>query len=123
MLGPIYMKLNLESSTGDADEQLLPLIQDIDFDPIFILGDHRSGTTLLYQLLASTQYFNYANFYHITHYDEILQNHIKGNTASAKEKLNQLLQSLGLHDRIFDGVRVSPDLPEEYGYILWRGGA
>ena len=114
------MKLNLESSTGDADEQLLPLIQDIDFDPIFILGDHRSGTTLLYQLLASTQYFNYANFYHITHYDEILQNHIKGNTASAKEKLNQLLQSLGLHDRIFDGVRVSPDLPEEYGYILWR---
>lgn len=104
----------------DKDSSLLPLLEDVDFEPIFILGDHRSGTTILYQLLTSTQFFNYTSFYNITRYEQMLYNRVIGATEDAKEELGQLLISLGVEDRTFDRIKVYPDLPEEYGYILWR---
>jgi hypothetical protein len=100
------------------DEPYLPLVQDVHFDPIFILGDHRSGTTLLYKLLVATQCFNFVTAYHLIRYDEILSNHVSRIEDRGREALNQLFKSLGLRDRIIDGVAVTPDLPEEYGFIL-----
>jgi hypothetical protein len=104
----------------DQDRPLLPLLKNIDYEPIFILGDHRSGTTILYQLLTSAGCFNYVSFYNIARYEQVLHNHVIGATEDVKEELERLLISLGVEDRIFDRVKVSPDLPEEYGYILWR---
>ena len=36
-----------------SDDGYAHLLRDLTFDPVFIIGDHRSGTTVLYQLLAS----------------------------------------------------------------------
>ena len=35
-----------------SDETYLHQIQGVDFRPVFIIGPHRSGTTLLYRVLT-----------------------------------------------------------------------
>lgn len=84
------------------DQPYLDEIKDIDIQPIFILGDHRSGTTLLYQTLAATQCFNVVKAYHVIKYDEILHNH---HNQLEKEKLQELqieFERLGICDREFE---------------------
>lgn len=105
-----------------ADDQYLQLLENVDFQPIFILGAHRSGTTLLYQILSATGCFNYINAYHVIKYDEILSNYIQEKESLARQELQQLFQSLAITDRIIDRVEVTPDLPEEYGFILANSG-
>jgi hypothetical protein len=100
------------------DEPYLPLLRDTTFQPIFILGPHRSGTTLLYRLLVATQCFNFVSAYHLIRCEEILFNHVHRREDHAREKLDALLKSLGLADRLIDNVTVTSDLPEEYGFML-----
>ncbi len=100
------------------DQKHLDRILNITFHPVFIVGDHRSGTTLLYQLLADTGCFHVVTAYHVIEYDEILNNHLNGSQDRAKSELAERFIRLGLTDRIIDGVRVTPDLPEEYGFII-----
>ncbi len=104
------------------DQPYLNRSNDIDIQPIFILGDHRSGTTLLYQTLASTQCFNVVKAYHIIKYDEILHNHYNNIEAKKLQELQAEFEQLGICDREFDAVRVSPELPEEYGFIIRNAG-
>ena len=104
------------------DEQYLSLLQDIDFQPIFIMGTHRSGTTLLYKLLVATGCFNFLTSYHIIKYDEILFNHVNRTEEQAKRELSELFKSMGLKDRIIDNVAIGPDMLEEYGFILVNAG-
>jgi hypothetical protein len=94
------------------------LLADVTFDPVFIIGDHRSGTTVLYQLLSLTAAFNVVTAYHVIRYDEILENHVAGRTAQAENALADEFARIGLADRVIDGVRVTPDLPEEYGFVI-----
>ena len=42
-----------------SDEKYMELLSKVKFSPIFIMGDHRSGTTLLYKILAATECFNF----------------------------------------------------------------
>lgn len=42
------MNLQSTDNNNNLDSQYLNLIENINFHPIFIMGDHRSGTTLLY---------------------------------------------------------------------------
>lgn len=100
------------------DQAHLHLLENISFQPIFILGPHRSGTTILYNLLASSGAFNYLTLYQIVHYDEWLDNHLNGRTAQAKQALMDRFDQLGYKDRVFDGIPLSPDAPEEYGFVL-----
>ncbi len=104
------------------DEAHLHLLDQVDFSPIFIMGDHRSGTTALYQILVETGCFNYVNAYHIIKYDEILDNYINGNQEETYQALETLFKSLEISDRVFDKVKPTPDLPEEYGFILKNSG-
>jgi len=106
---------------SSPDQQHLSRIADTVFRPIFILGDHRSGTTLFYDMLGRTGAFNIVTAYHIIDYDRLLTNHIEGRTQQAKRELAQRFQALGIADRRIDGVVVHPDLPEEYGFFLERG--
>ncbi len=105
-----------------GDQQYIALLKDVRFRPIFIMGDHRSGTTLLYQLLDATQCFNVVRAYHLSRYDEVIANHLHGTEGAAKQELGSYFAREGLTDRIIDGVGVTPDLPEEYGFILKDGG-
>lgn len=58
------------------DRQYLNLLENINFRPIFIMGDHRSGTTLLHKTLVATECFNFVRAYHVIKYDELLSNHV-----------------------------------------------
>lgn len=102
------------------DRRYLHLLHDVTFRPVFIIGQHRSGTTILHKLLAATGTFNFVRCYHITNYDEVLHNHFHGLTEMAKKKLAARMVELGVKDRNFDRIRVQPDLPEEYSFILKR---
>src|SRR6266540_6309462 len=100
------------------DQQYLSLIENVDFQPIFIMGDHRSGTTLLYSLLAATQCFNVVTAYHIIRYDQILTNFHNHTEEDARQLLQTYFATMGQADRIIDEVEITPDLPEEYGFLL-----
>ena len=110
--------VNPALQTTSPDRQHLHLLDGLTFRPVFIIGDHRSGTTLLYQLLASTQRLNIVTAYHVIKYDEILNNHLNRRTPEAKRELEQAFAQAGLTNRLLDGVRVTPDLPEEYGFVI-----
>ena len=92
------------------------LLTDVSLQPIFIMGDHRSGTTLLYQLLDTCDCFNVVRAYHLIGYDSVLANYVNGQQQVALQRLDEQFRNIGAKDRIFDGVEVSPLLPEEYGF-------
>lgn len=101
-----------------ADKPYLDSLSQVELSPVFIMGEHRSGTTLLYKTLVATGCFNFLKAYHIIKYDEILSNHINQTENQAIQELEQLFKSLGISDRTIDKVKATPDLPEEYGFIL-----
>lgn len=101
-----------------ADTPYLDSLSQVEFNPIFIMGEHRSGTTLLYKTLVATGCFNFLKAYHIIKYDEILSNHVNQKENQAIQELEQLFKTLGISDRAIDKVMATPDLPEEYGFIL-----
>jgi hypothetical protein len=102
----------------EPDRRFLHLLDGVSFDPVFIVGDHRSGTTLLYKILADTASFQVFTAYHVIHYDEILVNHQAGRELEARHELAGRFAKLGISNRIIDNVRASPDTPEEYGFAL-----
>ncbi len=105
-------------SNSIADHKYLDLLSNVNFNPTFIMGDHRSGTTLLYKTLVKTGCFNFVRAYHIIKYDEILSNHINQTENKAIRELEELFETSGISDRKIDKVIANPDLPEEYGFIL-----
>jgi hypothetical protein len=102
----------------EPDRRFLHLLAGISFDPVFIIGDHRSGTTLLYKILSDTGNFQVFTAYHVIHYDEILVNQQTGRELEAKQALAGRFAELGISNRIIDSVPASPDTPEEYGFAL-----
>lgn len=106
------------TSNINLDQPYLDQLCNVNFEPIFILGDHRSGTTLLYKTLASAGCFNVVKAYHVIKYDEILYNHKHHLEQERLQELQAEFDCLGISDRKIDTVRVSPELPEEYGFIL-----
>lgn len=106
--------------TVRSERDLLGALEGLTFDPVFIMGNARAGTTILYQTLVRTGCFNYVSAYHLLRYDEILQNHDRGKTEEAKRGLARQFEELGIAQARFDGVGVHPDFPEEYGFHLGR---
>lgn len=111
-----------ESADGARQTPLRPLgpIQNASFRPVFIMGNARAGTTVLYQTLARTGCFNYVSAYHLIRHDEVAFHHLRGTTAQAKLELAQHFRDSGIAEARFDGVNVDPDFPEEYGFHLGR---
>jgi hypothetical protein len=103
---------------GRPDDRHLHLIQHVPFRPFFIIGDHRSGTTLLHRLLAETGCFNYVSAYHVIRYDEVLTHHVERTAESETAALMRLFEQLGVKNRVIDDVPATPDAPVEYGFIL-----
>ncbi len=110
--------LQTSPTAGESDRGFLHLLKDVAFRPVFIVGDHRSGTTLLYKILADTQCFHVLTAYHVIYYDRILANHCEGREAEAQKELADHFAAAGLGDRIIDSVPVRPNTPEEYGFVL-----
>lgn len=89
-------------------------------DIIFILGHHRSGTTMLYELLERSGSFNILTAYHAVCYDALLSHAKRREQQHHKSKLNDYLVSKGLKTRLIDNVSINADMPEEYGMILYK---
>ena len=100
------------------DDEYKDLIKGISFNPVFIMGLHRSGTSILYKILSNTNQFNILTAYYVLKYDELLYNNIKSKESKIKEELNDLFRKKGITDRKIDYILVNSDYAQEYGYIL-----
>ena len=110
--------MSLNHNDLGPDARFMQELERVDFRPVFIMGDHRSGTTVLYRLLDATGCFNVVTAYHVIRYGELLSAFYNQSQERAKQQLTQRFALLGITDRMIDGVRVTPDLPEEYGFLL-----
>lgn len=100
------------------DQQYLQKLDTIEFQPIFILGLHRTGTSILYKVLTATGCFNPVTAYHIMRYDHLLTNHIEHREEEEKNKLTESFKQKGVEDRKLDQLKISADFEEEYGFLL-----
>ncbi len=98
------------------DAPYLKLLKESPSDLVFIMGCHRSGTSLLYHLLAYTGQLDYVSAYDIIKYDELLHNRINGREAEVKADLQRVLQQE--RTRGLDELPVGTDLPEEYRFLM-----
>src|SRR5262245_35726307 len=85
---------------------------------VFIMGCHRSDTSMLYHLLAYTGQLNYLSAYDIIKYDELLHNRITGRETQVKADLQRVLQQEAT--RGLDDLPVGTDFPEEYRFVMRR---
>jgi hypothetical protein len=83
---------------------------------VFIMGCHRSGTSMLYHLLAYTGACDYISAYDIVKYDELLRNRIEGREESVKADLDAVIRQE--KNRGVDNLPVGADYPEEYRFLL-----
>lgn len=104
----------------NLDKRYLEKIENVEFQPIFILGFHRSGTSILYKMLNATKCFNYIKAYHVINYDQLLYNHINNKEPIAKKELNNFLREHGQIDRLIDELKLSADFPEEYRFVFTK---
>jgi hypothetical protein len=104
--------------THETDVTHLHRLAGIPVEPVFITGPHRSGTTLLYSLLQATQRFNGLTAYHVLRYRQLLARYLAGETNRVKAELMNQFRAAGILDRGIDGMQVTPDMPEEYGFVL-----
>lgn len=83
---------------------------------IFIMGCHRSGTSMLYHLLSYTGQLDYVSAYDIIKYDELLYNRVTGREDAVKAELQGILQREAT--RGLDDLPVGTDFPEEYRFLM-----
>ena len=88
--------------------------------PVFIIAPHRSGTTILYSLLAASGCFNVVTAFHVLNRHRLLDLHQRGELEAARRTLQSQLDSAGVTDEY--GEPVTADHPEEYSYALARQG-
>ncbi len=96
----------------------MSLLDGVEFRPVFILGEHRSGTTLLYKMLGLSGGFNIVTVYHLLRYDELLSRHLEHSEPAGKAELNAMFRSRGLDTRLIDNMPLDADMPEEYCMLL-----
>jgi len=97
-----------------------PSLPGADFRPVFIMGEHRSGTTILYKLLGLTERFNITTAFHILYSDRLRALHSAGTTDEARRELSDLFASWDISTRVIDNMPLEPGMPEEYGMHLFR---
>jgi Sulfotransferase family len=107
---------------NSTDHEFLKKIQNQSFSPIFILGLHRSGTSILYKTLGDTQQFNILTAYHIFFYDSLLYNSIHHLEKTKKDELDNLFRQKGITTRKTDNMLVSAEYAYEYMFIFLNHG-
>jgi hypothetical protein len=109
----------VSSQTGRSQEtSYLKELEHVDFQPVFILGIHRSGTSILYKMLTATGCFNPVTAYHLINYHELLSNYHEQTEQQAKQQLTESFLKNGLRDRGIDRLKITADFAEEYGFLL-----
>ena len=88
--------------------------------PVFIIGHHRSGTTILYKVLAETGCFAFPTPFHIVFFDAYLSD-ASFDARAAQTALSEQFSREGISDRFIDDIAAGPETPEEYGFALPGG--
>lgn len=83
----------------------------------FIAGCHRSGTTILHSLLASSPGVNYVSAFDIYYFPLRMALRKQGLEEEAKRFLQAKLDEMG-STRQLDSIPIGPDEPEEFGFVL-----
>lgn len=117
---PIKIKKDFLSN-NDLDKHYMDQLEDFSYDPVFVLGFHRSGTSILYKMIQSTGEFNSVTTYHVMQYDRLIYNHLQEIEETAKEKLNHFLINHNDTDRGIDRLKMEADLPLEYAFLIDEG--
>jgi len=99
----------------NPDNEFIQELQQVTFQPVFIVGLHRSGTSILYKMLTETGNFNPVTAYHLINYNELLLNHHLKKEEFAKQLLTESFREKGLRDRGIDRLKVTAEFAEEYG--------
>ena len=86
---------------------------------VFIQGLHRSGTTVLYQMLSESECFNSVWAWHVIRVDEIEAG--CDDFVESQERLQREFDRQGIDSRP-DPMKVHPRMMEEYGFILENRG-
>lgn len=108
--------IRLRPAGGTADESYKSLLSEFTGQLVFIMGCHRSGTSLVYHLLAYTGAYNYVSSYDSIRYDELLRNRIEAREEQAKAELDAAIRVE--KNRGVDRLPVGADYPEEYRFVL-----
>src|ERR1700733_7045974 len=101
---------------SSLDAPYLGQLQALPSEMVFIMGCHRSGTSMLYHLLAYTGQLDYLSAYDIIKYDELLYNRITERETQVKSELQRVLQQET--NRGLDELPVGIDFPEEYRFLM-----
>jgi hypothetical protein len=83
------------------------------FAPVFIVGAHRSGTSALYGMLAETGAFAYFSAGDIVAINAGREGRSEEAAVEALARVCEVLPS-----RLIDPTPITPDFPEEYGFVL-----
>jgi len=105
-------------TVSSPDDIHMDKLKDVNFNPVFILGLHRSGTSILYKMLNETNRFDVVKAYHIFKYDELVYNHINNLEEKEKEDLNNLFKTKGIITRKTDHMKITSDYAQEYWFIF-----
>ena len=101
----------MSPETLPPDTPYLAQLKTLPSTLVFIMGCHRSGTSLLHHLLAYTGQVNYVTTYDVVHYDSIIFYRNTGREADVKAALQQRLGAE--KNRGLDNLPVGVDHPLE----------
>jgi hypothetical protein len=99
-----------------ADASYAQELNELPRQLVFIMGCHRSGTSMLYHLLAYTGSCEYVSAYDVIKYNEIVRNRVEKREAGVKAELDAAIRVE--KNRGLDNLPVGVDYPEEYRWIL-----
>ena len=100
--------------TGADDLRYLPHLREVEIRPVFIIGAHRSGTSILYRILAQSGAFNQPSVFDVVKWARLLSLNDRGQIGAAHEELSEYLRNRGVTDRGYDALPVTADSPVEY---------
>jgi hypothetical protein len=99
-----------------SDRRYAQLLTAMPRQLVFIMGCHRSGTSMLYHLLAYTGACEYISAYDIVKYDELVRNRVEGREERVKTELDAAIRVE--KNRGVDNLPVGVEFPEEYRFLL-----
>jgi hypothetical protein len=108
----------MKKENKELDQKYLNEIKNIEFQPVFIMGVQRSGTSILYKLLSKTNSFNIVTAYHTIKNQELIHNFLEKKEEKIKKELDDFFKNKAQTDRGIDRLKITSDFPEEYGFIL-----
>ena len=88
---------------------------------VFIFGIHRSGTSILYNILSRYGTFRFPTPFHIATFNAYLEGGFDS-ALSLRPSFESRFRERSITTRFIDDIPASLDTPEEYGFML-KGGS